>query len=81
VGDIGLVEVSTHRLDGARGVVVTVDLTDMSKFIFPAATDPRNGANRSEWIEGGTLAVKMVTEDNDIITDKNTLANIDYFTN
>ena len=27
------------------------------------------------------MAVKMVTEDNDIITDKNTLANIDYFTN
>ena len=49
----------------------------MSKFEFPAATDPRTGANRSEWVEGGTLAVKFVTEDKDIITDKNTLANLD----
>jgi hypothetical protein len=61
VGDLGLVEVSTHRLDGARRVIVTVDLTDMSKFVFPAATDPRTGANRGEWVEGCTLAVKMVT--------------------
>ena len=74
---MGMVDVSTHRLDGARGVIVTVDLTDMSKFIFPGAT--RNGANRSEWIEGGLLATKMITEDA-IITDKHTLANIDYFT-
>ena len=78
VGDMGMVDVSTHRLDGARGVIVTVDLTDMTKFNFPGVTDPRNGANRSEWIEGGTLATKMITED-DTITDKHTLANIDYF--
>jgi hypothetical protein len=80
VGDLGLVEVSTHRLDGARGVIVTVDLTVMSKFVFPVATDPRTGANRSEWVEGCTLVVKFVTEDNNVITDKNTLTNIDYFT-
>jgi hypothetical protein len=49
LGDLGLVEISTHRLDGARGVIVTVDLTDMSKFVFPAPTDPRTGANRSGW--------------------------------
>jgi hypothetical protein len=80
VGDMGMVDVTTDKLDGARGVIVTVDLTDMSNFIFPGATDPKIGANRSEWIEGGLLATKMVTED-DIITDKHTLANIDYFTN
>jgi hypothetical protein len=47
VGDMGMVDVSTHRLDGARGVIVTVDLTDMTKFILPGVTDTRNGANRS----------------------------------
>ena len=31
VGDMGMVDVSTHRLNGARGVIVTVDLTDMTK--------------------------------------------------
>jgi hypothetical protein len=81
LGDLGLVEISTHQLDGARGVIVTVDLIDMSKFVFPADTDPRTGANRSEWVEGCTLAVKFVTEDNNVITDKNTLTNTDYFTN
>ena len=80
-GDLGLVEISTHRLDGARGVIVTVDLTDMTQFEFPATTDPRLGANRSEWVEGVTLAVKFVTEDKDVITDKNTLTNLDYFVN
>jgi hypothetical protein len=54
VVDMGMVEVSNHRLVGARGVIVTVDLTDMSKFIFPGTT--RNGAIRSEWIKGGLLA-------------------------
>jgi hypothetical protein len=78
VGNMGMVDVSTHRLDEARGVLVTVDLTDMTMFIFPGVSDPRNGANRSEWVGGDTLATKMITEDK-TITDKHTLANIDYF--
>jgi hypothetical protein len=79
VGDMGMVDVSTHRLDGARGVIVTVDLTDMTKFTFPGVTDPRNGSNRSDWIESVTLANKMITE-NETVTDKHTLTNMDYFT-
>jgi hypothetical protein len=50
----------------------------MTKFIFRGVSDPRNGANRSEWVGGDTLATKMITED-ETITDKHTLANIDYF--
>ena len=68
VGDMGMVDVSTHRLDGARGVIVTVDLTDMTKFIFPGVTDPRNGSNRSEVMESITLANKMVTENEPSMT-------------
>jgi hypothetical protein len=52
----------------------------LTKFTFPGVTDPRNGSNRSDWIEGVTLANKMITED-ETITDKNTLTNMDYFTN
>ena len=77
MGNLGEVDVSTHRLDGARGVVVTVDLTDMTMFSFPASSDPRNGANRSEWVGGDTLATRMVTQD-EVITDKHTITNIDY---
>ena len=78
IGNMGMVDVSTHRLDGARGVVVTVDLTDLTKFTFPGMTDPRNGSNRSDWIDGATLATKMITEE-ETITDKNTIINMDYF--
>ena len=77
VGNPGEVDVSTYRLNGARGVVVTVDLTDMTKFSFPASSDPKNGANRSEWVGGDTLATRMVTQD-EVITDKHTITNIDY---
>ena len=80
IGNMGMVDVSTHRLDGARGVVVTVDLTDLTKFTFPGMTDPRNGSNRSDWIDGVTLANKMITE-TETITDKNTIINMDYFDN
>jgi hypothetical protein len=54
-----------------------VDLTDMTKLSFPSSTGPRNGANRSEWVGGDTLATKMITQDK-TITDKHTIAQIDY---
>ena len=77
VGNLGQVDVSTHRLKGERGVVVTVDLSDMTKFPFPGATDPRNGANRSEWVGGHSLATKMITQD-ETIQDKHAMSQHDY---
>jgi hypothetical protein len=77
VGNLGQVDVSTERLKGERGMVVKVDLSDMTKFPFPGATDPRNGANRSEWVGVHSLATKMVTKD-ETIQDKHAMSQQDY---
>ena len=49
----------------------------MTKFSFPGTTDPRNGANRSEWVGEDSLTTKMITQD-ETIQDKHTIAQQDY---
>ena len=69
-GDLGQASVHTQRLGGDRGQTVTLDLSDLTKFRFDGETDPRNGANRSDWVPVQELMVKIESSrDKTVTTD------------
>ena len=69
VGNLGKTDVHTQRLGGDRGKMITIDLSDLSRFKFDADTDPRNGANMSQWIDVKDLMTKIKTRDKVVTTD------------
>jgi len=69
VGNLGKAEVHTQRLGGDRGKMITIDLSDLSKFKFNSDTDPRNGANMSQWVDVKDLMTRMKTRDKVVTTD------------
>ena len=69
VGNLGKADVHTQRLGGDRGKMITIDLSDLSRFKFNADVDPRNGANRSQWIDVKDLMMKIRTRDKEVTTD------------
>ena len=69
VGNLGKAEVHTQRLGGDRGKMITMDLSDLSRFKFAWDTDPRNRANRSQWIDIKDLMSKIKTKDKVVTTD------------
>ena len=69
VGNLGKTDVHTQRLGGDRGKMITIDLSDLSRFKFNADTDPRNGANMSQWIDVKDLMTRIKTRDKVVTTD------------
>ena len=54
-GNLGTVVFSTGRVGGHRNLNVEVNLTDLSRFVFPTDSDPRDISNLSNWTEGLSL--------------------------
>ena len=49
--------------------MITIDLSNLSRFKFNADVDPRNGANRSQWIDVKDLMMNIRTRDKEVTTD------------
>ena len=80
VGNLGKTDVHTQRLGGDRGKMITIDLSDLSKFKFNADTDPRNGANMSQWIDVKDLMTKIKTRDKVVTTDPKAMGEDSFIT-
>ena len=48
-GNLGTVLFSTGRVRGHRNLDVELNLTDLTKFVFPSDPDPRDFSNLGYW--------------------------------
>ena len=58
-GNLGSVLFSTGMVGGHRNLDVELNLTDLTKFVFPSDPDPRDFSNLGYWVEALTLVARL----------------------
>jgi hypothetical protein len=77
-GGLGKVPFNPYRLTGSRGVELTLDLSDLGKFVFPSASSPCAFGNLSEWLDGEMLTSRL-KEDTTDTEDMSVIKNHRFF--